>query len=284
MSAITSSRCSCSSRGKIPKSETPGSDIRNFRFFASIKAQSARRESCELGSRRNAQIRALLVAKSAFSGVGVEISPRQRKFFCCWRVRLSTEKAISVLPPALSQRRLFHSLQPLSMPCALSRRAPSSCCFVDQCTPSRRANEPGAVNAELLQDASQGSHIHVRFALCARARQGTHSKVGESELPAASIEGNANTRRAPPSTAECPAPSAAAVHPPAAAAAATACHHPSRPLLCRPTFSLPSLPDPLRSAIAQRRDGAKSSVVKGPLEKREYNLFLNLHSDFVTRN
>ena len=54
--------------GKISKSETKTSDIRNFAFLACIKvikAQSDRRESPELSSPRKRQIRPLLVKKIA---------------------------------------------------------------------------------------------------------------------------------------------------------------------------------------------------------------------------
>ena len=90
-------------RDKIPKSETPGSDIRNFRFFASIKPQSARRQSCVLGSRRNAQIRALLVvANFGFLGEGVGRGSASAEFFSLLASAITHEKCNLGAPDAPS--------------------------------------------------------------------------------------------------------------------------------------------------------------------------------------
>ena len=70
----------------IPKRETPGFDIRKFRFFASINRRAHGDKALCLvpGSRRNAKICAHLVAKFALTWCGVWGrfgASRQRIFF-----------------------------------------------------------------------------------------------------------------------------------------------------------------------------------------------------------
>ena len=118
----------CPPRGKIPKSETLGSDIRNFRFFASIKPQSARRQSCVLGSRRNAQIRAFLVANFAFSWCGGRSGLRVSGIFFAAGECVYPRKMQS----RCSRRALVAAFLPLSAAsldavCSLrARRAPAA--------------------------------------------------------------------------------------------------------------------------------------------------------------
>ena len=133
-----------------------------------------------LGSRRNAQIRALLVTNFAFLGVGVGLGSASAEFFFAAGECVYPRKMQS----RCSRRALVAAFLPLSAAsldavCSLSKHQQQllRCSFVDQCTPRRGANERGAVNAELLQDDRQGFRSHVRFELCARERQGTHRKV-----------------------------------------------------------------------------------------------------------
>ena len=80
----------------IPKRETPGFDIRKFRFFASIKPQSARRQSFVLCAwleekRQNLCSFSRKICIKLVWGVGAVRGLASADFFRCWRVLLPTK-------------------------------------------------------------------------------------------------------------------------------------------------------------------------------------------------